>query len=547
MVTVPHQTSFEELGTPLSEVTFCVLDLETTGGSARDCEITEIGAARYRMGEQLASFQTLVDPKTDIPPSITLLTGITHVMVVDAPPVETALPSFLEFIGDAVIVGHNVRFDMSFLDAACDRLDYPRLRNDRVDTVGLARRLIRPEVRNLRLATLAKHFRSPVQPIHRALDDARATAAVLWGLLERAGTIGVTTLDELLVLPTARGSAQYGKIELTDRLPRRPGVYIFRDRHSEVIYVGKAKNLRSRVRSYFHGDNRRSIHDMLRQLATIDHVVCGNELEAEIHEIRLIHSHRPRFNRRSKPPKASHYVKLTAEKFPRLSLVRTIRDNDGPYLGPFRSRKAAEVVMHAIWDALPVRRCIKKPGSGGPCAPAQMGRSLCPCDGTLTPGEYQPVVERLRRALEESPRLLLDALAERMSRLSDQQRFEDAAICRDRYRALATAIEGRRNWQTLTDAGSVELEDESGHRVLIDTGRLVDVRPAGIPPPLQVATDKTVPAVPPSVGAAEEARLVWRWIDTEEPRLVMSTGPLTSPARPIPPLSIGAEGSSISD
>ncbi|MPZ53120.1 MAG: DEDD exonuclease domain-containing protein [Acidimicrobiia bacterium] len=538
---VPVQGSFEDLGTPLSQVTFCVLDLETTGGSARDCEITEIGAARYRLGDEVGVFQTLVDPGAEIPPSIVLLTGITHAMVVDAPSIETALPSFLEFVGNAVIVGHNVRFDMSFLDAACDRLDYPRLVNDRVDTVGLARRLIRPEVRNLRLATLAKHFRSPVTPIHRALEDARATAAVLWGLLERAGTIGVTTLDELLVLPTAKGSAHYGKIELTERLPRRPGVYLFRDRHGEVIYVGKAKNLRSRVRSYFHGDKRRSIADMLRQLDQIDHVVCHNELEAEVHEIRLIHTHRPRFNRRSKPPKSSHFVKVTSEEFPRLSLVRTIREGDGPYLGPFRSRKQAELVMFAIWDAIPVRRCLARPGSGSRCAAAQMGRSLCPCDGTLTPSQYRPVVERLRHALVSEPTILLEPLEERMNHLAEQQRYEDAATARDRYQALADAIDRRRAWRTLTEAGSVEFEDEEGTLVLISGGGLVGVRPAGMPPPLRAVEDEMRPAVPPSVGVAEEAHLVWRWIATAQPRLVHSSDALASPATPVPPIGASPE------
>ena len=117
-MTIAYQPSFDELSTPLFDVTFCVLDLETTGGSPASCEITEIGAVKYQHGELASSFQTLVDPGLPIPPSIVLLTGITEVMVFDAPKIEEALPSFLEFIGDSVIVGHNVRFDLSFLNAA---------------------------------------------------------------------------------------------------------------------------------------------------------------------------------------------------------------------------------------------------------------------------------------------------------------------------------------------------------------------------------------------------------------------------------------------
>jgi DNA polymerase-3 subunit epsilon len=251
-----RQLTLDELGTPLHDVTFCVLDLETTGGSPLTCAITEIGAVKYRGGELLGSFATLVNPGTGIPPFITILTGITEQMLVAAPPIESALPPFIEFCRGAVIVGHNVRFDLSFLDAACRRLEYPLIGSEpegrrHLDTVALARRLIRPEVRDLTLRTLASHYRSPSSPIHRALEDAKATAHVFHSLLERAGTIGVTGLDELLLLPTARGSSYYSKLHLTEGLPRQPGVYMFYDRDGALIYVGKADNLRTRVRSYF--------------------------------------------------------------------------------------------------------------------------------------------------------------------------------------------------------------------------------------------------------------------------------------------------------
>ena len=216
------QQSFDDMGAPLSEVPFCVLDLETTGGSPADCSITEIGAVKYLGGEELGTFQTLVNPGSPIPPFITILTGITQSMVIEAPRIEEALPAFLEFIGDAVIVGHNVRFDLSFLNADSMRLGYGRLPNRSVDTYALARRLIRNEIRNLKLQTLAAYFRSPTVPTHRALQDAKATAWVLHSLLERAGSLGVTALEDLLQLPTARGSADYGKIRLADALPADP-------------------------------------------------------------------------------------------------------------------------------------------------------------------------------------------------------------------------------------------------------------------------------------------------------------------------------------
>jgi DNA polymerase-3 subunit epsilon len=534
-----RQASFDDLGTPLSEVTFCVLDLETTGGSAADCEITEIGAARYRFGEEIGSFQTLVNPGAPIPPFITVLTGITQAMVVEAPSIEAALPALLEFVGDSVVVGHNLRFDLSFIGAAARRLGYRALDNRTLDTVALARRLVRSDVRNLKLATLAAHFRSPVTPTHRALDDARATAHVLWGLLERAGSLGVTSLEDLLTLPTARGSAHYRKIHLADELPRLPGVYMFKDRNGTVFYVGKANNLRTRVRSYFYGDKRKSVTNMLRELAEVEHRVCQSAIEAEVTELRLIHAWRPRHNRRSRPPKSSHFVKLTDEEYPRLSLVRKVRDDRAIYLGPFRSRRGAETVMAAIWDAVPVRRCTHRPGTRETtCAAAQMGVALCPCDGTLTAAEYAPVVDLLYRGLSGEPELLLEPLAIRLGRLADDQRYEEAATARDRHGALARALQRRRAWQAMQEAGMFEVEAGNGDHAVIDHGRLVHAWAAGTHPPLMPAPQSSPGRqVPEDVMTAEEAGLLWKWLTSDGARLIVSQGALALPARPVPTLT----------
>ncbi len=537
---IPIQRTFDNLGTPLHEVAFCVLDLETTGGSPATCEITEVGAVKYVGGELVGTFDTLVNPGAPIPPTITVLTGITQAMVIDAPDIGEVLPSLLEFIGTAVIVGHNVRFDMSFLNAAALRLGYGRLPNPTSDTLGLARRLVRQETRGLNLRTLAAHFRSPTTPNHRALADAKATAHVFWALLERAGTIGVTHLDDLLRLPTARGAPHYNKIELTERLPRRPGVYFFRDKEDNVIYVGKAKNLRTRVRSYFYGDNRRTVAQMMRDLADIDFRVCATELEAEVTEVRLIHAHAPRYNRRSRPPKSTQYVKLTAEEYPRLSVVRTLKEDGCLYLGPFRSRRIANTVVAGIWDAVPIRRCMTKGGKRSPaCSFSQLGVALCPCDGSVPGPVYQEVVRQLRRGIEQRPGDLLEPLVERMVAYARTARFEEAAELRDRHRTLARALEDRRIWQALDTAGVLWAEDQAGESALIEGGRLVAAWSAAEQPPLTttVATAASLHDVASSVALAEEARLIWKWLDRPGVRIVESTRPLATSLHPVPVLT----------
>ena len=536
---LPLQRSFDDLGAPLAQVPFCVLDIETTGGVASDMGITEVGAVRFVGGEPDGEFHTLVNPGAPIPPFITILTGITHAMVVTAPPVAEMLPALLEFIGDAVVVGHNVRYDLSFINAAAEHHGYGRLPNRSVDTAALARRLVRSEVRNLKLATLAGHFRSPVTPTHRALDDAKATAHVLWALLERAGTIGVTHLDDLLTLPKARGAATYDKIHLTEALPRRPGVYLFEDRSGTVIYVGKAKDLRSRVRSYFYGDTRRRVGQMLRELDRIDHRVCATELEAEVTELRLIGAHLPRHNRRSKPGRAVHWVRVTDEPFPRLSIVRTVKEKALAHLGPFRGRRTAQLVVEAIWDALPLRRCSGPPGRRtGPCAFAQLGVALCPCDGTLPETAYRPVIDELLEAITSDPGRLLRRLEDRLVTHASERRFEEAGWVRDRHRALATALHRRRVWASLQRAGSLWAEGPDGGAV-IESGRLVAAWPATSSPPLDAALVDSAgggPEVPLAMADADEAMLVWQWLDRPAVRLVEAVGRLDLPRHRVPTL-----------
>lgn len=508
------QASFDDLGTPLHEVTFCVIDIETTGGSADDGGITEIGAVKLRGGESLGTFQTFVNPGCTIPRQITVLTGITDAMVAPAPPPDTVLPTLLEFVGDAVIVGHNVRYDTGYLNAALERSGRPRLANRVVDTLPLARRLVRDEVPNCKLSTLATRFRLRHRPSHRALADALATGDLLHLLLERAGSLGVCGLDDLMSLPTMGGHPQAGKLALTDRLPRKPGVYLFRDQGGRTLYVGKATNLRARVRSYFSGDERRKVGQLLRETERIDHVVCPSPLEAAVLEVRLIHRLEPRFNRQATTWRRYVYLKLTQERFPRLSVVRAIRPDGALYLGPLPSASAARRVAEAIETAVPIRRCTATPGRAqrtGPCAAAQLGVATCPCAGQVSESEYARLVDTVRRGLLHEPSLLLEPIEVRMHALAAAERFEEAAAMRDRAAALAGALRRQRRFDALRQAGRVVVDVGGRSRAEIVHGRLarswtVDRRGiAEVPLPLDL--DPTAPDPAPA-DRAPQGRLV---------------------------------------
>ncbi len=543
--TDPIQRSLEDLGTPLADVTFCVVDLETTGLSPSECSITEIGAVMFRGGECLGTFQSLVDPGSAVPPSITVLTGITSAMLVDAPRIAEVLPSFLEFLGDAVVVGHNVRFDLSFLDAALGDSGRPRLSNRSIDTCGLARRLIREEVPDCRLGTLATQLRLEHQPSHRALADALATGDLLHLLIERAGSLGVTGLDDLLALPSMAGHPQADKLRMTDSLPRSPGVYLFRGRRGEVLYVGRATNLRARVRSYFSTDTRRKTGQMLRETARIDHLACGSTLEAAVLEIRLIHRHEPRFNRQGTTWRRYAYVKLSlGEQFPRLSAARTLKDDGGLYIGPLASTSSARTVIDAIHSVVPLRRCngraTHSPGAG-PCVPAQLGLGTCPCSGEVDQDHYARIVARAVTGLTSRPDLLINPLADRMRELAAGERFEEAEEVRCLAAALAGALRRQHRLGRLRESGRLQVRSPGRGGAEFRDGLLMQAwgeEAVGHPtlefPP--ASGERPVPGEPIPRDIADELNCVAAWLDSESHllRLEHCDGTLADPLARIP-------------
>ena len=513
------QRSFDEMGTPLAQVTFCVVDLETTGGNTATCAITEVGAVKVRGGEVLGTFQTLVNPGQAIPPTVTVLTGLTDAMVRRAPGIDQVLPSFLEFLGGAVIVGHNVAFDLAFLQRAMRRWGGPLLGNQRLDTLALARRLLADEVPNHKLSSLAERLGLAHRPSHRALDDAWATCDLLHALIERASSWGVTGLDDLLALPKLAGHPQWRKLQLTTSLPRSPGVYQFLDGDGRVLYVGKATDLRARVRSYFSSDTRRKVAQLLRETRRIEHQVCRSTLEAEVTELRLIRELQPRFNRRGRRPPKPVYVRLTDERFPRLSIVRSVPPG-ALHLGPLAARAEAELVVDAVHDAVPLRRCAQRVPAAGtarvaPCIAAQLGRSPCPCAGVVDEAAYAATVDLVRRGLSGEAHLLLAPLEARMRRRAAEERFEEAADTRDRAEALVRALRRADRVRRLARLGGLVLQTADG--------AVVEVGPGGS---LDGFGD---------VGF-DEALCVSAWLDrhADRIRLLEARGPWCSPLPALP-------------
>lgn len=508
----PIQTTLE-LGVPLSEVTFCVVDLETTGGSPADDAITEIGAVKVRGGERLGTFRALVNPRRPIPPYIAHLTGIDDRLVSGEPPIEQVLPAFLEFFRGSVFVAHNAGFDFGFLNANCDVLDYPALQGPPLCTARLARRVVWPDVPNVKLATLANYFRTRATPTHRALDDAEACAEVLHGLLDLGGRLGILTMGDLAEAVRARGRPNFGKIALADQLPHTPGVYLFKGRDDRVLYVGKANDLRARVKSYFYGDERKKIVNLLDEVRSVEGIRCGGELEALVVEARLIRRHEPKYNRRGKTWRRGAYLVLDPrEAWPRLKVTYAAKPGDGRlYLGPFGAAAHARLAKEALEETAPIRRCTTSMRAStrfAPCALADMGRCLAPCDGRTDPERYGELVRWLASSLASGPGELLEALERRMTHLAEAERYEEAASVRDRLRALAEGLWRSRVDAWLVDAGELELHTSNGEPLRLDHGALQT--PGAVGEPL---------GAPCPRERADELAAVRSWVAKHRPRV----------------------------
>ncbi|MFC0003363.1 DEDD exonuclease domain-containing protein [Micromonospora siamensis] len=528
---------------PLHATTFVVVDLETTGGAPDGGGITEIGAVKVRGGEELGVLATLVNPGVPIPPFITVLTGITQAMLLPAPPIEQVLPSFLEFLSDAVLVAHNAPYDVGFLKAACARHGY-RWPNPRVlDTAALARRaLTRDEVPNRKLGTLAAYFRTTVQPTHRALDDAKATVDVLHGLIGRLGGHRVHTIGEAIEFARAVTPTQRRKRHLAEGLPKVPGVYIFRAADDRPLYVGTSVDIATRVRSYFTAAEKRArISEMLAAAERVDAVECAHSLEAEVRELRLIAAHAPPYNRRSKFPERMVWLKLTDEAYPRLSVVRNLSPTDTAYLGPFRSKQAAELAAAGFHDAVPLRQCTHKLSRRttiAACALAELGRCPAPCEHRISPEEYdETAAAPFRAATVTDPQPVVDALLARIGALSADQRYEEAAVVRARLAAVLRATVRMQRLAALTGIAELAAARPAARGgwelALVRHGRLAGagVSPPGVHPrPTIQVIRATAETVPPGHGpvpraSAEESERILSWLERPETRLVeMSSG-----------------------
>ena len=480
----------------ITDATFVVTDTETTGTSPKSDRVIELAAVKLRDGEVIDTFQQLINPGRSIPKRITQITGISTAMVYDAPAAADVLPDYLDFLGDGIFTAHNLSFDRNFINAELGRIGASELDVGMLCTLRLARRLL-PGLKSKGLSRLIQFYNLQVNSRHRALGDAEATATVLQQFISQvAFEHEIESVEELLTFQNKsyrqvrRTPNHLKKLrdEVLPGVPERPGVYFFKNSRGSILYIGKAKRLSKRVRSYFNGIESLSARrrKLMQKMRRVEWTTTKTELEALLLESRLIKKHKPSYNRAQRRYRGRPFIRLDpTEDVPKLSWSYTIDQDGAEYFGPLRNRDQAELVLEVAGRFYQLRECDDAQlRLGQRCLYADMDRCTAPCVGD--DGAYAEEVARVRQFLTGQDRTVLDALQERMQQASANLEFEQAAEFRDwhdeiermmdRQEAIAAPVLEHNAVAVLPAPG-----DDAVQCFLIRFGRPVESHTASVP------------------------------------------------------------------
>ncbi len=483
----------------LADIEFVAVDVETTGLAPGRHKLIEVGAVRIRGGEPVATFSKLINPGRHIPQFITQFTGISEYMVSRAARASKVLPKLQEFIGDRPIVGHNIGFDLGFLNYEAEQCGMATpFPVEGIDTIALARRYI-TGMRRAKLDYVAAALHVPTPRRHRALPDAVVTARVFALLLARAREEGCETLDELrdvlhgvapsrtsVPLPRPTGRIYLNPAWRQD-FPKKPGVYLMKDEHGTVIYVGKAKCLRDRLSSYYSQPlgYTRKMDGLLQSVRAIETRVLGSELEALLVESSLIKALQPRYNVQLRNYELYPFIKVDLKSaYPRFHATRDVSPDGARYFGPFRSQRIVTTTLELLQKVFPLRTCTRAlPPTGkpsDPCLRYHVRRCPGPCRGELDDDGralYREAVEEACKFLGGERADLIDRLKRQMFEAAARQDFERAARLRDALRDADQVLLGQRLVTGAVEANNLLIvypssEDGAVEVYLIRHGRL---------------------------------------------------------------------------
>ena len=413
---------------------FCIVDVETTGLSPQRNGIIEIGLVKVSNLKITEKFHSLVNPGKDIPFFITQLTGISNEDVYDAPFFEDIANKIVEFVGDNILTAHNFSFDNSFLRKELRYCGREPLENNNLCTLKLSRRLY-PMLRSKSLGSICNHLRLKNTGEHRALGDAEVTAKVLIKIIKDLKVKhNINYLNELLgfqfipqnITKQTKVNEKLGSD--VSMLPDVPGIYYFLNSKEEIIYIGKAKSLKNRVRSYFLPTSPRKAKKIVKQASRLKIEITNSELTALLMEAELIKLINPRHNTQLKKYGNKYFLRITTtHQFPSIEICNYFDFDGNDYFGLFISRKKADLVLEMITKTFALRECSDAEFSRGKaCFLAEINRCTAPCVN-MDKSFYFDELNNVYEFLYGKNQFALNRQINKMKDYSDKQKYEKAA------------------------------------------------------------------------------------------------------------------------
>ncbi len=423
------------------EVPFIIVDVETTGSDPNRNRIIDIACVTVQNGIIINEFSKLVNPHQSIPPFISQMTGITYDMVINAPEAYTVFPNIIDLfkIENSVFVAHNARFDYNFVKETIQReLNY-NFESPLLCTLKLSKRILPKKIKK-NLDSLADYFNLHNSKRHRALGDAVTTANILIEMLDiLQSRYDISTIDELLTFQHKQlkqflaPTQTFKRVEhKLSQLPESPGVYYFLDKYKNILYIGKAKSLKNRVKSYFSTDtfNSQKIAKMFRNIYDIHWVCTNTELESLILESNEIKKHKPPYNTVDKKYHSYPFIKLTKnEDFPKLEITYEIKQDGCDYFGPLRSEPLANEIILDIEKKFKIRKCESKftvDENNKPCFYYHINKCDAPCSKYISKENYSKEINKIKFYLSGLPNGILQQLHNKMEYYSEKLEFEKA-------------------------------------------------------------------------------------------------------------------------
>ena len=426
--------NYEEiLSLPIDKASFCVLDVETTGLSPQYNNIIEVGIVRVKNLKIVEKYHSLINPGREIPAFITGFTGISNDDVYDAPFFDDIADDVIEFIGNDVVTGHNLPFDNSFLKREFKYCGREELKNPNLCTLRVAKRIF-PLLKSKSLGAVSSFLKIKNSSYHRALGDAETTAKILIKMAKHVKkNLGFETLSELINFQYAAASRIDGAnlkskiLSEFDSLPDAPGVYYFINSKGKIIYIGKAKSLRERVRSYFSQTAPRKAKKIIKSASKLKIELTNSELTALLKEAESIKTKNPRLNTQLKRYGNKYFLRVnTTHKFPDLEISNHFDFDGNDYFGLFGTKKKAFSMFEMINKTFAIRECTDKDfAKNKRCFLADIDRCLAPCENKDTE-KYLGELEKVYEFMYGKNQFALNRMINKMKDYSTKQKFENA-------------------------------------------------------------------------------------------------------------------------